>query len=266
MSSFKIVLLLQLFAVAYAAKGNCTILAIGAAQQVFNVKLGIPSTVTWQTPSALGSAIYNIYVTGVNSSDPSTSNGLVAVCNAYNNFLGKLSQQNVDFNDCLNPTFIIKNDLDPLIGYAYAGIMNMVAYHCGGGLFPAMASWDCIRNTYAQRNTALLGCISALHLDSESNITAACGYTKTAITCWQQQFLQVCGNNNEINYYACQTMRSYTSAAYGECNDRCLIMDRPNFAVEKEIEKLQKIDKDMKDVPTPQKALLEEIKAKFMRS
>jgi hypothetical protein len=264
MSTFKIVLFLQLFVVAYAVKTNCSINAIGVAQQVFNQKLGIPSSITWATPISLGVAIQNVFINGVAVSDPSTSNGLVAVCNAYNNFLGSLSQSNVDFNDCLNPRFIIANDQDPIIGYTYAGLMKMVAYQCGAGLFPAIASWDCIQNTYNQRNTTLLGCLNALHLDSESNITAACSYTKTAITCWQQQFLQTCGNNNEVNYYACQTIRAYTSAAYGECNDRCLIYNRPAFAIETEFEKLQEIDQQMKKVPTPQKILLEEIKAKYM--
>ena len=42
------------------------------------------------------------------------------------------------------------------------------------------------------------------------------------MTCWQQAFLQTCGNDNQVAYYACQTIRAYTSAAYGECDDRCM--------------------------------------------
>ena len=267
LSSIKFVLLLQLFGIAYAAKGNCTANAIGAAQQAFNQKVGISSSITWLTPVSLGIAIQNVYINGVSNSDPSTSNGLVAVCNAYNQFLGVLVQQNVDYNSCLDPRFIINNDgSNPIIGYAYAGVMRMVEYSCGAGLFPAIASWDCIQHTYANRNTSLLGCLNALHLDSETNVTAACSYTKTAMTCWQQQFLQTCGNDNEVSYYACQTIRAYTSAAYGECNDRCLVFGRASYAVDEEIEKLQEMDKNIQKVPSPKKALLDEIKAKYMRT
>uniref|UniRef100_A0A914Z0Y5 Secreted protein n=1 Tax=Panagrolaimus superbus TaxID=310955 RepID=A0A914Z0Y5_9BILA len=266
LSFFKFVLILQLFGVACAVKGNCTINAIGVAQQAFNQKLGISSSISWQYPLSLGVAIQNVYINGVMNSDPSTSNGLVAVCNAYNQFLGSLVKQNVDYNSCLDPRFLIKNDASPIIGYIYAGVMRMVEYSCGAGLFPAISSWDCIQGTYATRNSSLFGCLNALHLDSETNITAACSYTKTAITCWQQQFLQTCGNNNDVSYYACQTIRAYTSAAYGECNDRCLVFGPASYAIDEEIEKLQEMDKNIQKMPSPKQALLAEIKAKYMRT
>lgn len=147
-----------------------------------------------------------------------------------------LSDSNIDYTSCLDPAFIIVNDNDPATGYGYAGIMNMIGYQCGAGLYrgffknkqkitwfsAALSRWSCIKNTYSVRNATLLSCLTNLHLDAGSNATAACSFTKTAILCWQQQFIQTCNNDNEISYYACQTIRSYTAAAYGECDDRCL--------------------------------------------
>ena len=62
------------------------------------------------------------------------------IFSAYNTFLGSLSAQNVSYTDCLNPRFIIANDASPIIGYAYAGLMNMFGYQCGAGLFRELHS------------------------------------------------------------------------------------------------------------------------------
>ncbi|KAE9556127.1 hypothetical protein FO519_000615 [Halicephalobus sp. NKZ332] len=247
-----------LLTVALGQKTNCTKDAINNAQQAFNQFLGLDNSITWNNPVGLALAVQNKFITSDGTS------GLVAVCNAYNIYLKSMGDANVDYNTCLDPAFIISNDNDPATGYGYAGVLNMIGYQCGAGLYPALTKWNCIKNTYNVQNATLLDCLRNLHLDSQNNVTAACTYTKTAILCWQQQFTQTCSNDNEVSYYACQTIRSYTAAAYGECNDRCLIFARPSFAIDNHFDELQKREQEAMKAPAVDKALYEMIKQNYL--
>uniref|UniRef100_A0A7E4W9Z2 Secreted protein n=1 Tax=Panagrellus redivivus TaxID=6233 RepID=A0A7E4W9Z2_PANRE len=254
------VVLCQLAISAYGLN-NCTIGNIGQAQAQFNTLLKIPQSVNWGTPNDLSVAIQDIFINGVSGKD--STQGLVQVCNAYNAYLKSLADQLVDYKTCLNPRFIIDNDgNNPIIGYSYVGILNQLAYQCGAGFFPAQSQWTCIQNTYATRNTTLLNCLNNMHFDLSANYTATCTYTKAAIECWQREFAQVCGHNNEVDYYACQTAHQYTLAAYGECDDRCIIFERPQFAVDN----AALMAKLNQNAPSVRDVIYQEIKAKYMRT
>lgn len=53
-----------------------------------------------------------------------------------------LSDAGIDYKSCLDPAFIIQNDNDPATGYGYAGIMNMIGYQCGAGLYRKFQKTD----------------------------------------------------------------------------------------------------------------------------
>uniref|UniRef100_A0AC34PV63 Uncharacterized protein n=1 Tax=Panagrolaimus sp. JU765 TaxID=591449 RepID=A0AC34PV63_9BILA len=253
----RLIILASVF-VTLARSQTCTKNAINVAQNAFNGFLGLDASITWSNPVGLALAVQNQFIT------KGGTTGLIAVCNAYNLYLKSLSDAGIDYKSCLDPAFIIQNDNDPATGYGYAGIMNMIGYQCGAGLYPALTRWDCIKNTYSVRNATLLSCLTNLHLDAGSNATAACSFTKTAILCWQQQFIQTCNNDNEVSYYACQTIRSYTAAAYGECDDRCLIYQAASFAIDQNKEQLALYDQQSAKAPGSAQILYEKVKKNYI--
>jgi hypothetical protein len=196
--------------------GNCSVPLLKAAQQAFDLSLGINNTYDWSQPYVLMSAIQQVFA--------NRTAGIVDVCNAYNAMLLSINKANMSVVQCFDPMFLIKNYNDPIAAYNYAGLMSYLRYQCEAGFYLAVDNWSCIQHTYALWQDYLTSCFYAANANQRNYPDDACYSSKATISCFQYPFNTQCSNDKNdgtIAYYACESARQFTRIAYRECDDVC---------------------------------------------
>uniref|UniRef100_A0A0N4ZIU9 Secreted protein n=1 Tax=Parastrongyloides trichosuri TaxID=131310 RepID=A0A0N4ZIU9_PARTI len=193
------------------------------AQQAFNAKLGIPSTLDWHQPELLRNTVESQYVLN-------QYYGLRDVCLALKAYKSAFPWDQQTYAYCFDAARLIVDDNGQSTGVTvlqaknYVGFISAVEYACGAGynLFANQA--QCISSAFSNQNTTIQNCRTAFVNQISADPNNLCDYTYNLDICYLMAF-QECGLEGQ--FFGCEYSRNAISASYQQCQNNMCFVNRP---------------------------------------
>uniref|UniRef100_A0A914X4M8 Secreted protein n=1 Tax=Plectus sambesii TaxID=2011161 RepID=A0A914X4M8_9BILA len=143
--------------------------------------------------------------------------GLARVCRAFTWFKQCLGD---NYAPCLTVSTFVTSGFKPRQGYEFVKVFNQFHFTCGAG-YNTFLNNDCMSATWQLQQQTLTNCRHQFDADADRDPTNVCVYARTAMNCYETQFLIGCTNSPDPGWWACEYERLGTAVMNPQCGLRC---------------------------------------------
>ncbi|KHJ98053.1 hypothetical protein OESDEN_01966 [Oesophagostomum dentatum] len=184
-------------------------------QLALNNELNLTNPQPWYYPEEFRNKVEIFY-------QQKGATGLRTVCKAFRHFKGCMGNE---YTPCMTASNFVTASVPILQAYQFLSTFNQMHYVCGGGMQIYLDNDDCMSATWSGAlGEQLNACRTSYEQKSDVAQDNACFLANTLTACFEQQFLQGCGQNSkDAQFWGCEYARVEVFTRFPQCDISCVL-------------------------------------------